>query len=59
MPYLQAVIKETLRMHPPATNRHWKIVPGGGATIYGTRAGWNYDRHERAIHHAKQGRVRH
>ena len=35
MPYLQAVIKETLRMHPPATDRHWKIVPEGGATLHG------------------------
>ncbi|KAI0099279.1 cytochrome P450 [Nemania sp. FL0031] len=35
MPYLQAVIKETLRMHPATGLPMERVVPGGGATIGG------------------------
>ena len=33
MPYLQAVIREGLRMHPPVTNEVPKRVPDGGDTV--------------------------
>jgi cytochrome P450 len=35
LPYLQAVIKEGLRMYPPATGHNYKQVPKGGDTVYG------------------------
>lgn len=35
MPYLQAVIKEAIRMHSPAGLSMGRIVPTGGATIAG------------------------
>ncbi|WDK16956.1 cytochrome P450 [Colletotrichum graminicola] len=33
MPYLQAVIKEGMRVHPPVTNMDPKRVPDGGDTV--------------------------
>jgi cytochrome P450 len=35
MPYLQAVIKEALRMHPATGLPLWRVVPEGGAHIAG------------------------
>ncbi|TAQ91397.1 hypothetical protein B7494_g353 [Chlorociboria aeruginascens] len=35
LPYLQAVIKETLRVNPPASAMFSKLVPTGGDTIHG------------------------
>ena len=35
MPYLQAVIKEGLRVHPPVTGLQSKFVPAGGVTLNG------------------------
>jgi len=35
MPYLQAVIKEAMRMHPATGLPLWRIVPKGGAEIAG------------------------
>jgi cytochrome P450 len=35
MPYLQAVIREGLRLYPPATGLLHKAVPRGGATLHG------------------------
>ena len=35
MPYLQAVIKEGLRVHPPVTGLQSKFVPPGGDTLNG------------------------
>ncbi|KAK7983582.1 hypothetical protein PG989_010984 [Apiospora arundinis] len=35
MPYLQAVIKEALRLHDAAGLPLWRVVPEGGATISG------------------------
>ena len=35
LPYLQAVIKETIRLFPPQTGHNFKQVPAGGATILG------------------------
>lgn len=35
MPYLQAVIKEGLRIHPPVTGLMLKVVPPGGDTVLG------------------------
>lgn len=35
MPYLQAVIKEALRMHPATGLPLWRVVPEGGAFIAG------------------------
>lgn len=35
MPYLTAVIEESLRMFPPALNLFPRVVPGGGAQICG------------------------
>jgi len=46
MPYLQAVIKEGLRVHPPVTGLMFKDVPHGGDTLNGyfvpegARVGW-------------------
>jgi len=48
LPYLQAVIKEGLRIFPPATGLASKLVPPGGDTINGvflpggTKVGANY-----------------
>ncbi|KAK2609701.1 hypothetical protein N8I77_003190 [Diaporthe amygdali] len=36
LPYLQAVLKEALRMHPAVGLCLWRIVPAGGATLCGT-----------------------
>jgi cytochrome P450 len=36
MPYLQAVIKEALRLHPAAALPLERVVPEGGATITGS-----------------------
>jgi cytochrome P450 len=47
LPYLQAVIKEGLRIYPPVTGLFLKEVPAGGDTINGlfipgkTRIGWS------------------
>jgi cytochrome P450 len=35
LPYLQAVIKESLRLHPPAGLPMGRVVPQGGATVAG------------------------
>jgi cytochrome P450 len=35
LPYLQAVLKEALRMHPAVGLCLWRIVPAGGATLCG------------------------
>ncbi|KAH8895795.1 cytochrome P450 [Thozetella sp. PMI_491] len=35
LPYLQAVIKEGIRMFPPSTGHNYKQVPEGGAEIHG------------------------
>lgn len=35
LPYLQAVIKEALRLHPATGLPLWRVVPEGGATIAG------------------------
>jgi cytochrome P450 len=35
LPYLRAVIWETLRFHPPAVSQFYKEVPAGGATVEG------------------------
>ncbi|KAH0832551.1 hypothetical protein AYO21_06055 [Fonsecaea monophora] len=35
LPYLQAVIKEALRMHPATGLPLWRVVPAGGATVLG------------------------
>lgn len=46
MPYLQAVIKEGLRIHPPVVGLQFKDVPRGGDTVNGvflpegTKIGW-------------------
>lgn len=36
LPYLQAVMKEALRMHPAVGLCLWRVVPAGGATLCGT-----------------------
>jgi cytochrome P450 len=47
LPYLQAVIKESLRIHPPATGLMLKEVPPGGDMVNGvfvpggTGIGWS------------------
>ncbi|OQD98439.1 hypothetical protein PENSOL_c009G10927 [Penicillium solitum] len=55
MPYVQAVIKEGLRIHPPITGLLTKIVNPGGETIKGRfvpggtgigHCGWGIQRHE-------------
>lgn len=55
MPYLQAVIKEGLRIHPPITGLLTKVVNPGGETIKGRfvpggtgigHCGWGIQRHE-------------
>ncbi len=35
LPYLQAVIREGIRLFPPSTGFNYKEVPRGGATIHG------------------------
>ncbi|OJJ04868.1 hypothetical protein ASPVEDRAFT_173547 [Aspergillus versicolor CBS 583.65] len=54
MPYLQAVIKEGLRIHPPITGLLTKVVNPGGETIKGRfvpggtgigHCGWGIQRH--------------
>ncbi len=35
LPYLQAVIKEGIRMFPPSTGHNYKQVPKGGAEVLG------------------------
>lgn len=54
MPYLQATIKEGLRIHPPITGLLTKIVKPGGETIKGQwipggtgigQCGWAIQRH--------------
>jgi len=37
LPFLQAVIKEGLRIHPPVTGHMLKVVPAGGDTVLGGR----------------------
>ncbi|KAJ1328188.1 benzoate 4-monooxygenase [Microdochium nivale] len=37
MPYLRAVIKEGLRMHPATGLPLWRVVPEGGAVVAGQR----------------------
>lgn len=37
MPYLQAVIKEALRLHPATGLPLWRVVPEGGAVVAGQR----------------------
>lgn len=36
LPYLQAVIKESMRLHPAVGLPQWRIVPEGGLNIAGT-----------------------
>ena len=35
LPYLNAVLEESLRVYPPSAHSHARIVPRGGATICG------------------------
>jgi cytochrome P450 len=35
LPYLQAVIKECIRVYPPQTGLNYKEVPKGGASLFG------------------------
>lgn len=35
LPYLNAVLEESLRVYPPSAHNHARIVPRGGATICG------------------------
>ncbi len=37
LPYLQAVIREGMRVYPPQTGFNYKEVPRGGATVHGFR----------------------
>ncbi|KAI1615398.1 cytochrome P450 [Exophiala viscosa] len=55
LPYLQAVIKEGLRMHPATGLPIWRTVPEGGATIAGVefRAGANVGINSWVAHHNK------
>ena len=36
LPYLNAVLEESLRLYPPSAHSHARVVPRGGATICGT-----------------------
>jgi cytochrome P450 len=56
MPYLQAVIKEGLRIVPPVTGISFKTVPKGGDTINGifVPEGTNIGLTYLAMHHSKQ-----
>lgn len=56
MPYLQAVIKEGLRMRPPATGAFFKQVPPGGDVIDGKfiPAGTQVGTSSYSIQHSKE-----
>lgn len=53
LPYLQAVIKEGLRLHPATGLPLWRQVPPGGATLCGTYfpAGTNVGVNSWVMHH--------
>ncbi|KAJ4389959.1 hypothetical protein N0V93_007432 [Gnomoniopsis smithogilvyi] len=53
LPYLQAVIKEGLRLHPATGLPLWRQVPEGGATLCGTYfpAGTNVGVNSWVMHH--------
>jgi cytochrome P450 len=59
MPYLQAVVREGLRMHPPVTDVVPKKVPAGGDTFrldgktYHLPAGTNIGYNAWGVHHNK------
>ncbi|KAK3326091.1 cytochrome P450 [Apodospora peruviana] len=56
MPYLQAVIKEGLRIKPPASGAFFKTVPPGGDVIHGKfiPAGTHIGSSPFGIHHDKK-----
>jgi len=56
LPYLQAVIRETLRVVPPASGAFFRTVPEGGDTIAGmyVPAGTQIGNSPLAMHHSKE-----
>lgn len=56
LPYLQAVIREALRIKPPATGYMFKLVPAGGDTIHGkfVPAGTQITSSPFGLHHSKK-----
>ncbi len=56
LPYLQAVIRETLRVIPPASGAFFRTVPEGGDTIAGmyVPAGTQIGKSPLAMHHSKE-----